>query len=559
MTAAGARALGWSEIDVLLISGDAYVDHPSFGAALIGRLLISFGLRVGIIAQPDWKSEDSLKIFGRPRLACAVTSGNIDSMVNIYTAGRRLRKDDMYSPGGKTGLRPPRACAVYSQLAKKAFPGIPVVLGGIEASLRRVAHYDYWQDRIKPSILTDSKADILVYGMGERAVLEIFRSLAGKGVIPSGVRGTTVLAGAKASGPEALAGRIGLPSWEDAQKRPDAMLESVITVEREMNPWSGKPLFQLYGDRALLVEPPAEPLSPEEMDAVYSLPYSKAPHPSYREPIPAFEVAANSVTVVRGCPGGCAFCGLVSHQGHWVVSRTPGSVTGEAGRMAARKGFTGVISDLGGPAGNIYGHKSRNPEICAKCRRPSCLFPEICQNYNPDGRPLMALLDKVMAVPGVRKLFISSGIRLDLAVMQPELSAKIVRNHVPGHLKVAPEHLHPDVVRLMRKNKPEYFYKFVEIFERESKKAGKEQYLIPLFISNYPGCGAKEMKCVDDYLASMRWSPQQVQDFIPLPMTMAAAMYVAGKSPDGRSINVNRGLRERRPQIKMLKRKRHAR
>ena len=550
------KKLGWDSLDVLLVTGDAYVDHPSFGAALIGRYLLSKGWKTGIIAQPDWKDPESLKAMGQPRIACAVTSGNMDSMVNMYTAGRRLRKEDMYSPGGKTGLRPPHALSVYSQLARSAFPGLPVVIGGLEASLRRVAHYDYWQDKIRPSALVDSKAEILVYGMGERATGTIIERLEKKESLEK-IKGTAVFLGGKAS-KEFAAGNayVSLPSYEKMLSERDAIMEETLTVEKEINPYCARGLTQLYGERLLVIEAPAEPLTIKEMDEVYALGFSRRPHPSYKEKIPAFEAVKDSVCAVRGCPGGCTFCGLVSHQGKFISSRSGESILKEISALASSKDFKGVISDIGGAAGNIYASGPRDPAKCRTCRRPSCLFPSICPNFNAAEKELISLLRKALAIPGIKKIFINSGIRLDLACKQKELMKQIVKEHVSGHMKVAPEHLHPEVLKLMRKNPAADFYDFMEFFAEESRKAGKEQYLIPLFISNFPGCSASEMKVVDDFLNRNNWSPQQVQDYIPLPMTMAAAMYYTGKSFDGREIAVNRGLAERRPQIKVLKKKR---
>ncbi len=550
------EALGWDSLDVLLISGDAYVDHPSFGAAVIGRLLLDAGYKVGIAAQPDWRNPESLKKMGRPKIACGVTAGNMDSMVCLYTVGRRLRHDDCYAPGGKPGLKPPHATVVFSQLAKAAFPGIPVVLGGIEASLRRVAHYDYWQDKMRPSVLVDSKADILVYGMGERATREIFKRLAVQQPL-DGIRGTARLLGGKASAEFKVdEGVLELPNYEEMLADKQALMRETVAVESEMNPWSGRRLIQRYAQRILLVEPPAEPLSEKDFDHVNELPYAWRPHPSYSEQIPAFETIKASIPAVRGCPGGCSFCGLVSHQGRFLVSRSEDSVIRDAKKLCAKKGFSGTITDVGGAAGNIYGHGPLNPELCKRCKRYSCMVPEKCPNYSPDGSRLIRLLRRLKGTDGIKNVFINSGIRLDLALLQPELTREIIAKHVSGHMKVAPEHLHPEVLQLMRKCKAEEFPRFMEIFERESRAAGKEQYLIPLFISNFPGCGEEEMKAVDDFLAAHNWSPQQAQDYIPLPMTMGAAMYYCGTDQDGKPIEVNRGLKERRTQLKMLKRDR---
>lgn len=550
------KARKWDAIDILLVTGDAYVDHPSFCGALIGRLLMDAGYRVGMVAQPDWKDPECLKIFGRPQIGCAITSGNMDSMICIYTAGRRLRHEDMFSPGGKTGLKPPHASVVYTQLCKQAFPGIPTVLGGVEASLRRVAHYDYWQDKMRPSFAVDSKADILIYGMGEYATLEIFSRLK-RGESLAGIRGTARYLGGKESAQVVIDDNVVvLPSFDEIVNDSDAIMKQTIIVEREMNPWNGKKLLQKYGDRYLVVEPAQPPLKQEEYDKVCEFPYAGRPHWIYTEKIPAFETIKDSIPVVRGCPGGCAFCGLVSHQNHHLVSRSEESVMRSVKLLTKQKFFHGTISDLNGAAGNIYGHGPFDPEKCKKCHRATCMYPSPCPNYNAKQEPLIALLRRISCTEGVKNLFINSGIRLDLALAQPQLTEEIIRKHVSGHVKVAPEHLHPRVLSLMRKGKADEFPRFRKIFERVSREAGKEQYLIPLFISNFPGCTEAEMKVVDDYLSQFNWSPQQVQDYIPLPMTMGAAMYCSGKAPDGTPIQVNRGLAERRPQRDMLRRKR---
>lgn len=555
MTRSEMDQLQWDELDFLLITGDCYVDHPSYGIAVIGRLALSLGYRVGIIAQPDWKNPESLKGMGRPRFGCGVTSGNMDSMVNIYTAGRRLRREDAYSEEGRTGMRPPHALSVYSQLVKQAFPGLPVVVGGMEASMRRVAHYDYWQDKMRPSALIDTKADILCYGMGERPMAEIFRRME-HGEDLRGIRGTAVLLGKKAA-EEFIPGEqyLELPDWESSQKDKDTLMTSTKLIEQEMNPFGGRGLFQRYGERIVVLEPPPEPLSREELDQVHDWDFAGLPHPRYTKRIPAFETIKDSIPAVRGCPGGCAFCGLVAHQGRHVVSRSCESIQRDVKRLASRPHFRGTVSDIGGAAGNIYGSKVLDKEKCARCRRSSCLVPVRCPNYQCDGLEELEMLRQVRSMPEVKHLYINSGIRLDLALSQKELFRELVRHHVSGHLKAAPEHLHPKVLKLMRKSSAEEFYEFRRRFEEESAKCGKEQYIIPLFISNFPGCGDEEMAVVDRYLEENHWSPQQVQDYIPLPMTMGAAMYYTGKDSDGNPIPVNRGLKERRTQIGMLKRK----
>ena len=547
--------LGWNELDIVLITGDCYVDHPSYGISVIGRVLQDKGYRVGIITQPDWKDPASLQIMGQPRLCCGVSSGNMDSMVNIYTAARRFRKSDVYSEGGETGKRPPHAEVVYSQLARRAFPGKTIFLGGVGASLRRVAHYDYWQDKIRKSILIDAKADILSFGMGEHSVSEIVRRLE-EGSPLRGIRGTAVVLGKKEAEIFNSSACLELPSWEEMERDKDALMRSTLLIEKEMNPCNARTLIQRYGERLLVVEPPAMPLTSDELDQVHDLPFTGMPHPKYKKPIPAFETIKHSIPAVRGCPGGCTFCGLVAHQGRSIRSRSQASILREVERMTKRDNFRGTISDIGGAAGNIYNSGPVDAGKCFACRRASCLFPARCPNYQAEGKDLINLLRKTRTFPGVKHVYINSGIRLDLAVRQRELMREIVQHHVSGHMKVAPEHLHPRVLQLMRKNPADDFYKFMETFEEDSKAVGKEQYLIPLFISNFPGCTEKEMKAVDDFLNSRNWSPQQVQDYIPLPMTMGAAMYYCGKTPEGETIRVNRGLAERRPQMDVLKKPR---
>jgi uncharacterized radical SAM protein YgiQ len=542
---------GWVELDILLITGDAYVDHPAFGAAMIGRVLEADGFRVGIIAQPDWKNPESLVAMGRPRLFCGITAGNLDSMLARYTAARHLRKEDEFSPGGKTGLRPNRASIVYSQLARRVFPGITIVLGGIEASLRRVAHYDFWGDRIRPSILSDSKADILVFGMGETAALEIARRLAkaagsGLKVDLAGIRGTARFLGANESArlteKNGKKDAVFLPSLEDLKSDRKNLLLLTRAVEREQNPFCGRRMVQFHGRRALVVEPPCEPPPENEMDRFYSLPFARMPHPSCREPIPAFKMIKESVTVVRGCPGGCAFCGLGLHQGKFLSVRSKKSVLGEIRKLAQKPGFSGTVTDLGGPTANCYGAANATAPECRTCRRPSCLFPRICKKFRIMDAKAAALLRDAAEIPGVRHLFVQSGIRIDLALRQPKYLKELLRRHVSGHLKVAPEHLARGVLKRMRKGGYGIFERFLEIFRKESSAARKEQYLVPYFMSSFPGCTEKDMDVVREYLRKHDWNLRQVQDFIPLPMTAAAAMYSTGLDYEsGEPIPVARG------------------
>ena len=549
VTRAGMEARGWKELDVLLVTGDAYVDHPSFGAAVIGRVLEAEGWRVGIAAQPDWRDAACLQAMGRPRLFCGVTAGNLDSMLANYTAARHKRREDAYAEGGQPGRRPNHAAIVYANLCRQAFPGVPVVLGGIEASLRRVAHYDYWEDKLRPSILVDSKADILVYGMGERAVREIARRL-DRGAGLEGIAGTALHLGARAGAAVDWSNHELLPSWEALQADPKLLLELTRKVEAGQNPRSGRPQVQWHGPRPVVLAPPAPPLETAELDAVYDLPFERRPHPSLREAVPAFVMIQHSLTVVRGCAGGCAFCGLGLHQGKFLASRSRESVLRELRRMAAMPDFRGTVTDLGGPTANLYGCENGVESACDHCRRPSCLYPEICRHFHIADEPAIGLMRAAKAQPGVRHVFIQSGIRMDVALKTPRYLEELARHHVSGHLKVAPEHLEPGVLRRMRKPAG-VFEPFMEAFERESRAAGKTQYLVPYFISSYPGCSDEAMGVVEQFLRKSHWNLQQVQDFIPLPMTPAAAMYVAGLDYEtGAPIAVTRGAggRERQKQ-----------
>jgi uncharacterized radical SAM protein YgiQ len=553
MSRAEMKVRGWDELDVLIITGDAYIDHPAFGAAVIGRVLEADGWRVGIIAQPDWTKPESLTVMGRPRLFCGITAGNLDSMLSHYTAARRKRKDDSYTPGGVTGKRPNLAGMVYTQLAKKAFPGVVTVLGGIEASLRRTAHYDYWQDKLRPSILQDSKADILVYGMGERAIREVAKRLAENKSLDA-ISGTARLLGGKESAEQDFSKCLKLPSFEECQADKKAVLELTRLTEREQNPFSGKPLVQFHGARAVLIEPPANPLTTKEMDRVYELPYMRLPHPSYKESVPAFTMIKESVTVVRGCGGGCAFCGLGLHQGRFLTSRSEDSVVREVKTMAEMPTFSGTITDLGGPTANLYGCANGVCEACKVCRRASCLFPKICPNLELDAESAIHLMKRVRELAKVKHVFIQSGIRMDVALRNPKYIRELAKHHVSGHLKVAPEHMHPNVLKKMRKPGPETFCEFQKAFDEENRAAGKKQYLVPYFISNFPGSTEGEMKAVEKFVRAEEWKLQQVQDFIPLPMTPAAAVYYTGLDYEtGEPVPVVRGLAERRTQMKQLR------
>jgi uncharacterized radical SAM protein YgiQ len=546
------QARGWDELDVLIITGDAYVDHPSFGAAMIGRVLESEGLRVGIIAQPDWRNIESIQVMGAPRLIVGVTAGNLDSMLSNYTAARHKRKLDVYSEGGVPGRRPNHAAVVYSQMARRAFPGIPVVLGGIEASMRRVAHYDYWEDKLRPSILTDSKADVLVYGMGERAIREIAGRLRHGNPDLGKIRGTAVLWGGKATAVADFSDSVILPSWKELQQNPKLLLKLTRVTEAQQTPYCGKRLVQMHGNRAVVMEPPAMPVDGAELDALYEYPFQRLPHPGYTKPIPGFATIKDSVIVSRGCAGGCTFCGLGLHQGKFLSSRSVDSVLDEVRTMSGADTFRGTVSDLGGPTANLYAARNGHVEACKTCHRPSCLWPSICPHFEINEGPGLDMLRRARQVPGVKHVFVQSGIRMDVAVRTPGYMKELVQHHVSGHLKVAPEHLHPDVLRRMRKpadDFPAFMVKFAEL----SKEAGKKQYLVPYFISSFPGCTEKEMGVVEEFLKKEKWNLQQVQDFIPLPMTASAAMYLTGLDINtGKPIPVARNAGDREKQKRML-------
>lgn len=553
MTRAEMSARGWEALDLLIVTGDAYVDHPSFGAAVIGRVLEAEGCRVGIVAQPDWRGLDAIQVMGRPRLFCGVTAGNLDSMLANYTAARHRRKEDDYSEDGLPGRRPNHAAIVYAQMCRQAFPGLPVVLGGLEAGMRRFAHYDYWEDKLRPSVLADAKADLLVYGMGEVAVREIARRLRAGVTDLGGIRGTARLLGGRETSTIDFGDCIRLASWEELRRDPKLLLRLTKVVEAQQTPYCGKRLVQVHGNRALLQEPPALPLDGPDLDAIYELPFMRAPHPAYRGRIPAFAATQDSIVVSRGCPGGCTFCGLGLHQGKFVSSRSVDSVVGEIRRLAASRTFRGTVSDLGGPTANLFAARNGHVEACRRCHRPSCLWPRLCPHFRIDEGKGIELLRRAREQAGVKHVFVQSGIRMDIALRTPAYLEELVRHHVSGHLKVAPEHLHPEVLRRMRKPAVD-FEAFLAQFDRLSKAAGKEQYLVPYFISSFPGCTDREMAVVERFLKRENWDLQQVQDFIPLPMTGAAAMYVTGLDLDTEQpIHVVRNAGERARQQRMLR------
>ena len=536
-------ALGWSEPDIVFVSGDAYVDHPSFAAAILGRWLVHHGFRVAVLSQPDWHSADDWRALGRPRLFYAVSAGAMDSMINHYTAGRKRRNADAYSPGGAIERRPDRANAVYAQRCREAFKGVPVVAGGVEASLRRVAHYDYWSDKVMPSSLVTSKADLIAFGTGEGTIVEIAEGLDRGESVRSlrRLRGVAYLLGKNESlseehvfGDGAAGGTVELPSLEAVTGDPVAFAKATRLLHRETNPLNARRLVQPHGDRRVVINPPPFALSEGEMDAVHGLPYTREPHPRYSEEgeIPAWRTIADSVQIMRGCFGGCTFCSITLHQGRTIQSRSEESVLAELRGLAETPGFKGHVSDLGGPTANMYRMRCSEPETEARCRRLSCVSPKVCKLLDTDHAPLVDLLRKGRAVEGVKKIHIASGIRMDLARGEPEYLDELVQHHVGGHLKVAPEHVSDTVLAKMKKPPQSTFEEFSDRFREASARAGKDQYLVPYFIASHPGSGLEEMIELAQFLKRTGHRPRQVQDFIPAPMDVATCMYHTGIDPE---------------------------
>ncbi|MBI2825351.1 MAG: YgiQ family radical SAM protein [Planctomycetia bacterium] len=548
------HARGWDQVDVVFVTGDAYVDHPSFAMALLGRLLESEGFRVGIVSQPDWHTCDAWRTFGRPRLFFAISAGNMDSMINHYTANRKVRNDDAYSPGGRIGRRPDRATLAYCQRAREAYRGVPVVAGGVEASLRRLAHYDYWSDKVRRAIILDAKADLVVFGMGERPIVEIARRLAAGQTVRDlrDLRGVVYRLGASESPP--TESTLKLPSYEEAAADRFAFAEMTKTCHVETNPHNARRLVQYHDREAVVANPPALPLSETEMDRVYGLPYTRRPHPAYgRERIPAYEVVKDSVQIMRGCFGGCTFCSITAHEGRIIQSRSQESVLAEVRDMAADPQFTGVVSDIGGPTANMYQMRCTRPEVEAVCRRLSCVHPTICKLLGTDHGPLVQLMREARAEPGVRKVLVASGIRMDLARRSPEYMRELATHHVGGHLKIAPEHTDPNVLATMKKPSIDDFTAFDAEFRRASKRAGKKQYLVPYFIASHPASDLDAMIGLALFLKRNHYQPDQVQDFIPSPFDIAACMYHTGLDPFSKKpVYVAKHLRDRKLQRALL-------
>jgi len=609
-------ALGWDSCDVILVTGDAYVDHPSFGMAVIGRTLEAQGFRVGIIAQPDWNSADDFQKLGRPNLYFGVTGGNMDSMVNRYTSERRLRSDDAYTPGGEGGKRPDRAVIVYSQRCREAFKDVPIVIGGIEASLRRIAHFDYWQEKVRRSVLPDSKADILLFGNAERAIVELTHRLAAGEAIGdiTDLRGTAVMrhavpadytlidsseidqpgeihpepspyqdttktsacADQQSQGDPATAEQpqqpqvlkferrprgldrgltaVRLPSFEQVKADPVLYAHASRILHLESNPGNARALVQQHGDRELWVNPPPVPLRTPELDGVFELPYQRVPHPVYGDArIPAYEMIRFSINIMRGCFGGCSFCSITEHEGRIIQNRSEQSILNEIETIRDTvPGFTGNISDLGGPTANMWRLACKDPEIESSCRRLSCVYPGICKNLNTDQMPLVRLYRKARALPGVKRVFIASGLRYDIAVETPEYVKELVSHHVGGYLKIAPEHTESGPLSKMMKPGMGTYDRFKAMFDKYSKEAGKEQYLIPYFIAAHPGTTDEDMLNLALWLKHNGFRADQVQAFLPSPMALATTMWHSGKNPlkrirrDSEEVFSPKGGRQRR-------------
>lgn len=539
-TADEIKALGWTRPDIILFSGDAYVDHPSFGAAVIGRVLQNAGYKVAIVPQPNWR--DDLRDFrklGKPRLFFGISAGAMDSMVNHYTANRRLRHDDAYTPGGKHGMRPDYPTIVYSKILKDLYPDVPIIAGGIEASLRRLAHYDYWEDRLRPSILLDAKADLIIYGMGERPILDIAKKIeAGVGIEDIEDIPQTLFFTEKCPGKDDIV----LHSFEECVADKSKQAANFRVIEEESNRLEGKVIFQSAKGLTVRVNPMYPPMDTTEMDNIYKLPFTRLPHPRYKgKIIPAYEMIRHSVTMHRGCFGGCAFCTISAHQGKFISSRSKESILQEVRDITDMPDFKGYISDLGGPSANMYGMRGKNQDACKTCRRPSCLHPQPCPNMNIDHGPLTEIYREADKIPGVRKTFVGSGVRYDLAMARSkdetvnrnnrDYISELILNHVSGRLKVAPEHTSPVVLECMRKPDFNQFIKFKRIFDEINESAGMRQQLIPYFISSHPACREEDMAELAAITKNLDFHLEQVQDFTPTPMTLATEIYYTGIHP----------------------------
>jgi uncharacterized radical SAM protein YgiQ len=538
---------GWDELDVILISGDAYVDHPSFGTAVIGRIIEDEGFKIGIIAQPNWKDDlRDFKKLGKPKYFFGVTAGCMDSMVNHYTANKRLRSTDAYTPGGAAGFRPDYATTVYTNILKELYPDVPVMIGGIEASLRRVTHYDYWEDQLKPSVVVDSKADILVYGMGDQPLREMLQLLK-KGVPFSNLKTIKQVAFLQDKSEELPKNKnwetVELASHEECLTDKLKYAANFKIVEVESNKWEANRIIQHVGDQTLVINPPYKTMMEKEIDQSFDLPYTRLPHPKYKKrgAIPAYDMIKFSINMHRGCFGGCSFCTISAHQGKFIASRSEKSILDEVEQVVNHPEFRGYISDLGGPSANMYKMKGKDEAICARCSSPSCIHPVICSNLDTSHKPMTELYRKVDANPKVKKAFVGSGIRYDLLVddfnknnddgNHDEYIEQVITRHVSGRLKVAPEHTSDATLRVMRKPSFKYFHQFKEKYDRLSEKHNLKQQLIPYFISSHPGCEEEDMANLAAETKDMGFQLEQVQDFMPTPMTVAEVIYYTGVHP----------------------------
>lgn len=535
------EARGWDYIDVIYFSGDAYVDHPSFGAAVIGRTLEAEGLRVAIVPQPDWRGDyRDFKKLGTPRLFFGVSAGAMDSMINHYTANKRLRSDDAYTPDRRAGMRPDYPSIVYTKILKEIYPDIPVVLGGIEASLRRLTHYDYWQDALKPGILVDSRADMLIYGMGEKPIRELVQRL--KAGTPFREIKDICQTAYLTDQPDVLPGDIQLFSHDECLKDKLKQAKNFRHIEEESNKYHASRILQQVGKQVIVVNPPFPPMTEEELDASFDLPYTRLPHPKYKgKTIPAFEMIKFSVNIHRGCFGGCAFCTISAHQGKFIASRSKASILKEVKAVVEMPDFKGYLSDLGGPSANMYRMKGKDERICSQCKKPSCISPVVCKNLHADHTPLLDIYQEVDRLPGIKRSFIGSGVRYDLLLHRYADEAlnqsartyteELIAKHVSGRLKVAPEHTQNEVLKQMRKPPFEQFGQFKKVFDRVNQQCGLNQQLIPYFISSHPGCTEADMAELAIQTKGLNFQLEQVQDFTPTPMTLATEMYYTGFHP----------------------------
>ncbi len=532
---------GWDTLDVIFFSGDAYVDHPSFGAAVIGRVLESMGLRIAIVPQPNWRDDlRDFKKLGRPNLFFAVSAGAMDSMINKYTANKRLRSEDAYTPDARIDMRPEYPTIIYSKILKEIYPDVPVLIGGIEASLRRLSHYDYWQDKLLPGILIGSQADLLIYGMGEKPIKEIIKELQSGKIIEelTNIPQTSYLSSSVIS----EKGDISLFSYEECLEDKKKQAQNFRHIEEESNKYIASRLLQAVGDKVIVVNPPYTPMNTEEIDASYDLPYTRLPHPKYKDKkIPAYEMIRHSVNIHRGCFGGCAFCTISAHQGKFVASRSKESIMKEIKKVTEMPDFKGYISDLGGPSANMYKMQGKDLNICIKCNKPSCIFPKVCINLHADHRALLELYQAVDKVQGIKKSFVGSGVRYDLLLNEyqdgslnrsaSDYTVELISKHVSGRLKVAPEHTSEKVLNCIRKPSFEYFLKFKKIFDKINKEKELKQQLVPYFMSSHPDCTESDMAELAVISKSLHFQLEQVQDFTPTPMTLSTEIYYTGYHP----------------------------